>query len=71
MTFEAHVLLKRPGRLIPIDIGVKEVEPRPIRFGKTAFKHDGKAQVGRIEKIEPHDWERSPGTIPRILVVQD
>ncbi len=70
MAFEARVLIKRPGHEIPMDIGVKEVEPRPIRFGKTTFTHDGKAQVGRIENIEPHDWEGRPGTVPWILVAQ-
>ena len=70
MAFEARVLLKRPGDKIPVDIGVKEVEPRPIRFGKTTFIREGKAQVGRIENIEPRDWENSPGTVPWILVVQ-
>ena len=70
MAFRVRVLLKRPGHEMPKDIGVKEIEPRPIRFGKTTFTHEGKTQVGRIESIEPPDWESHPETIPWILVVQ-
>jgi len=41
MAFEARVLLKRPRHELPVDIGVKQVEQRPIGFGKTTFTHEG------------------------------
>ena len=69
MEFRVQVLLKRTGREVPTDIGVKAVDPRPIRFGKTTFTHEGKTRVGRIESLEPPNWESRPDTLPRILVM--
>jgi hypothetical protein len=70
MTFTAIVLMQRLGRDMPIDLGVIEVEPRPIGFGRTTFLHQAQLVVGRVERIEPPDWDDRPGTVPWILVTQ-
>ena len=37
MAFKARVLLKRPGHELPVDIGVKQVEPRPMVSVKLGY----------------------------------
>ncbi|HEV2548616.1 MAG TPA: hypothetical protein VGU20_14845 [Stellaceae bacterium] len=64
-----HLYLKRPGTKIAVDLGEKELEVRPIRYGRAQFDHDGKTEVGQIEQINPADWD-TIGAVPRVLVVQ-
>jgi hypothetical protein len=68
MSFTARVLLRLPGRDMPVDLGVIDVDPRPIRFGRTAFAYQNRLLAGRVERIDPSDWDSRPGTIPWILV---
>jgi hypothetical protein len=67
--YRAHVRLQRPGAQIAVDLGEKELDVRPIRYGRAQFDHDGRTEVGRIEEIEPADWETT-GAVPKVLVVQ-
>jgi hypothetical protein len=65
----ARVYLQRPGTRNAIDLGEKDLDVRPVRYGRAQFKHDGKTEVGHIEQLDPPDWERS-GAVPKVLVVQ-
>lgn len=69
MGHRAHIYLQRRGTQIAVDLGEKDLEVRPIRYGRAQFEHDGKTEVGQIEHIDPVDWENS-GTVPKVLVVQ-
>jgi hypothetical protein len=60
--------LRRPGRKMPVDVGITEVDPRPIRFGRTSFTYQSRLLVARIERIDPPDWDSRPGTVPWVLV---
>jgi hypothetical protein len=42
---------------------------RPIRYGRAQFEHDGRTEVGQIERIDPADWETT-GAVPKVLVVR-
>ena len=48
-------------------IGEIDVTPRPVRNGRTVFTHAGKIETGRVEAVEPSDWDKT-GTIPTIHV---
>jgi hypothetical protein len=65
----AHVYLQRPGLLAAVDLGEKELDVRPIQYGRAQFEHDGRTEVGRIERIDPADWDTT-GAVPKVLVVQ-
>jgi hypothetical protein len=54
---------------IAVDLGEKDLDVRPIRYGRAQFAHDGRTEVGQIEQIDPLDWETT-GTVPKVLVVQ-
>jgi len=41
--------------------------PRPVRNGRTVFTHAGKTETGRVEAVEPPDWDKT-GAIPTIHV---
>jgi hypothetical protein len=69
MTFRARVHLQRPGATVATDIGDQELGWRPIRYGRTEFWYDGKTQVGRVEQIDPTDWD-ARGVVPAVLIVQ-
>lgn len=69
MGHRARIYLQRPGAKIATDLGEKDLDVRPIRHGRAQFEHDGKTEVGHIERIDPPDWE-STGTVPEVLVVQ-
>jgi hypothetical protein len=45
----------RPGTKIPVDLGEKDLDVRPIRYGRAQFEHDGRTEVGKIERIDPAD----------------
>ena len=45
-----------------------EVEPKPERDVHVTFEYEGKPQRGLIDQIDPYDWEKRPGTPPRIHV---
>jgi len=53
----AHVYLQRPGTKIAVDLGEKDLDVRPIHYGRAQFEHDGRTEVGQIEQIDPGDWE--------------
>jgi hypothetical protein len=61
--------LQRPGTQIAVDLGEKDLDVRPIRYGRAQFEHDGRTEVGQIERIDPADWETA-GAVPNVLVVQ-
>ena len=68
MNYEAHVwLTRRPGEG-RFDLGIVEVEPKPERDVHVSFEYDGKAQRGLVDQIDPYDWEKRSGVVPRIHV---
>ncbi|HEV2549593.1 MAG TPA: hypothetical protein VGU20_19915 [Stellaceae bacterium] len=69
MAHRVHLYLQRPGTKIAVDLGEKDLEVRPIRYGRAQFDHDGKTEVGQIEQIDPGDWD-TIGAVPKVLVVQ-
>ncbi len=69
MGHRARIYLQRTGTIIAVDLGEKDLDVRPILYGRAQFEHDGKMEVGHIELIDPSDWENS-GAVPKVLVVQ-
>ena len=68
MAYEARVwLTRRPGEG-RIDLGIVEVEPKPERDVHVSFEYEGKRQRGLVDQIDPYDWEKRPGIVPRIHV---
>ncbi|MGO8917687.1 MAG: hypothetical protein ACLQJR_17425 [Stellaceae bacterium] len=69
MAHRPRIHLQRPGTMIAVDLGEKDLDVRPVRYGRAQFEHDGKTEVGHIEQLDPPDWESS-GAVPKVLVVQ-
>jgi hypothetical protein len=69
MGHRVHIYLQRPGTQIAVDLGEKDLDVRPIRYGRAEFEHEGKTEVGHVEQIDPPDWESS-GAVPKVLVAQ-
>lgn len=65
MGHRARIFLQRAGTEIAVDLGEKDLDVRPIRYGRAEFEHNGKTEVGRIEQIDA-----SSGAVPKVLVVQ-
>jgi len=66
MGYKARVwLTRRPGEG-RIDLGIIDVNPKPERSGLVNFKYAGKPKLGLVDQIDPYDWEKQPGTTPRI-----
>jgi hypothetical protein len=38
---------------IAVDLSEKDLDVRPIRYGRAQFEHDGRTEVGQIEQIDP------------------
>lgn len=69
MSFRGRVYLQRPGTKIAVDLGEKDLDVRPIPYGRAKFEHDGRTEIGRIDQIGPSDWDGT-GAIPKIHGVQ-
>jgi hypothetical protein len=69
MGHRARVSWKRSGTDNAVDLGEKELDIRPILYGRAQFEHDGKIEIGHIERIDPSDWD-ARGIVPQILVVK-
>lgn len=69
MGHRARVSWQRRGAEQAVDLGEKELDIRPILYGRAQFEHDGKIEIGHIEEIDPPDWA-ARGVIPKILVVK-
>jgi len=68
MAYEAHVwLTRRPGEG-RVDLGIVEVEPKPERDAHVSFEYEGKPHRGLVDQIDPYDWEKRSGIVPRIHV---
>jgi hypothetical protein len=68
MSHKAHVWLsRRPGER-RIDLGTIEVEPKPEIDIHVSFEFEGKTVGGLVDQIDPYDWEKRSGIIPRIHV---
>ena len=68
MVYKAHVwLTRRPGEG-RIDLGIIDVDPKPALHSPVSFEYAGKPKWGLIDQIDPYDWEKRPGTTPRIHV---
>ena len=66
MAYKAHVwLLRLPGEG-RVDLGIIEVNPKPERNEHVGFDYAGKPKRGLVDQVDPHDWEKRPGTIPRV-----
>jgi len=68
MAHEARVwLTRRPGEG-RIDLGVIEVHPTPEKDIHVSFAYEGRLRRGLVDQIDPHDWQKRPGIVPRIHV---
>jgi hypothetical protein len=68
MAFKARVYLcSGPDKSQATYIGETDVTPRPVRNGRTVFTHAGKTETGRVEAVEPPDWDKT-GAIPTVYV---
>jgi hypothetical protein len=67
MAFKARVYLQRHGETEAKYIGEIDITPRPIRNGRTVFTHAGKVETGRVEAVDPPDWDKT-GAIPTVRV---
>jgi hypothetical protein len=63
----AHIYLQRPGTKIAVDLSERDLDIRPIRYGRMQFEHDGRTEVGQIERIDSAGW-KTTGAVPRVLV---
>ena len=52
-----QIYLQRPGTTSAADLGEKDLDVRPIRYGRAQFEHDVRTEVGQIERIDPADCE--------------
>ena len=41
----------------------------PVRYENIGFKYAGKLKRGLVDQIDPYDWDKRPGAIPRIHVL--
>jgi hypothetical protein len=69
MAFKVRVYLQRRGEIEATYIGELDVDPRPVRYGRTTFTHAGKTETGRVDAVDPIDWDET-GIVPTIRVVQ-
>jgi hypothetical protein len=69
MAFKARIYLQRRGEFEATYVGELDVDPRPVRHGRTTFSHAGKTETGRVESVDPIDWDQT-GVVPTIRVVQ-
>jgi hypothetical protein len=68
MPYKAHVWLTPRTREGRIDLGIIDVDPKPALHLRVSFKYAGKLKEGVVDQTYPHEWEKRPGTIPRIHV---
>jgi hypothetical protein len=68
MPYKAHVWLTSRTGEGRIDLGIIDVDPKPALHRRVSFKYAGKPKEGVVDQIYPHDWEKRPGTTPRIHV---
>jgi hypothetical protein len=64
MAYKAHVWLTRRR----IDLGIIDADPKPERHRHVSFEYGGRRERGLVDQIDPYDWEKRPGTTPRIHV---
>ncbi len=68
VAYKAHVwLTHHPGER-RVDLGTIEVTPKPEHDVEVSFQYEGKPRRGLIDQIDPYDWEKRHGIIPRIHV---
>ena len=68
MAFKARVYLSGgPEKSQAEYIGEIDVTPRPVRNGRTVFTHGGKTETGRVDTVNPPDWDKT-GAVPTIHV---
>jgi hypothetical protein len=48
-----------------IDLGEKDLDVRPIRYGRAQLEHDGRTEVGQVEQIDPLPIGRRLGRFRR------
>jgi hypothetical protein len=68
MAYKAHVWLTSRTGEGRIDLGIIDVDPKPALHGHVSFKYAGKLKGGVVDQIYPYEWEKRPGTTPRIHV---
>ena len=68
MPYKAHVWLTSCPGEGRIDLGMVDVDPKPERHGIVSLEYAGKPKRGLVDQIDPYDWEKRPGTTPRIHV---
>jgi len=66
-----HVFLT-PKRGAPVEnLGLGLVTPKPERTGRVRFSYKGRIVTGTVTLIDPHDWEKRPGSIPQVFIHLD
>ena len=67
--YRAYVFLRRPGRAEKY-LGATMVDPCPLIGIQVRFGLLGKAETGRVDQIQPPDWNRDSEATPTIHVKQ-
>ncbi len=65
MGYKVHVYMQQPPSRVAVDVGEAELRLRPALIQQVSFEHQGKAETGLIEEIDPPDWE-SRGVVPNV-----
>ena len=68
VAYKAHVWLTHHAGERRVDLGTIEVTSKPEHDVQVSFEYEGKPRRGLIDQIDPYDWEKRPGIIPRIHV---
>ena len=50
------------------DLGKISVSPKLARSEMVCFLYKGRPSVGMVALIDPYNWEKRPGIIPRVHV---
>jgi hypothetical protein len=69
MACEAIVFYQPKSQNFKRAIGKLEVEPAPVLNGEVRFTHKGKSEKGRVESIDPANWQPGSGVVPKIVVL--
>jgi len=68
MAYKARVwLTAQPGEG-RVDLGVVEVDPKPVHEERVRLEYEGRPRWGLVDQLDPYDWEKRPGIVPRIHV---
>lgn len=66
MSYTMHVFVTPKRGAAMEDLGEISITPKPVRSEMVHFEYRGRPAVGMVALIDPHNWEKRPGIIPRI-----